>query len=348
MIPSSVTYFYEAHLRMYNREQRPSPPTDSNEQEGMQAQRAELTRAAHEMLTRWGLSEEQIAALVELTSQFEYGNCKEKITRLARTPAELFLYRGEECVNIPHFLDGSGRFTGQTGNIASLWIIKLHSSGLVEEINASLPADKRIVPSCNFGTTSTHFVTPEHSHVWNSLSLMEKDVQVEEVYIDTSFQIICTQQESRYKRDGKVTNPKKIGFPENFPLKITRVSLVPKTAGNRLIRRILHPNEQLQWRGLTNRGAELGISEKKSHIFSLYFAQVNQDERGQLRPVLVATTIDGSTLEFLLTKDGVVLEKLPQTKNPALLEEITELLHEAEKIQFVQSEPTMKTIEWEL
>lgn len=348
MIPSSVTYFYEAHLRMYNREQKPSPPTGSNEQERMHAQRAELTRAAHEILTRWGLSEEQIAALVEHTSQFEYGNCKEKIIRLASTPAELFLYEGEACINIPHFLDVNGQFSGQTGNIASHWIIKLHSSGLIEEINASLPTNKRIVPSSNFGTTSTHFVTPEHSHVWNSLSLMEEGSQVEEVYIDASFQIICTPQESRYKRDGKVTNPKKIGFPENFPLKITSVILVPQTTGNRLARRILHPNEKLQWRGLTNRGAELGISEQKSHIFSLYFAQVNHDERGQLRPVLVATTVDGSTLEFLLTKDGVVLEKLPQTKNSALLEEITELLHEAEKIQFIQSEPTMNNIEWEL
>ena len=169
----------------------------------------EMSDAAHERLSEWGLSDARIAELAEMASQYEYANLRGKAKRIAETGGFLISAKGNDHVVLPDIWDYPGdRKDGQCGEIAVKLIRGMNDSGWLDSLNDELNRASKIplVPIFANGQSRTHFAQVDSNHVWTGLIQDGKSMD-SGVVVDGSFLIVNNESETGYNPQHVIINP---------------------------------------------------------------------------------------------------------------------------------------------
>lgn len=160
-----------------------------------------ITPEAAALLQNWGISEESLRRLQELTSSFRYDLTDKKVERLARESG----YVGADSENnplmiLPYFFDIKARFDGQCGDIAAQWIQYMHASGLLTDMTEELADASRVVACFAHGLADTHFIVEGMSHTWNCLARVDaKGEVIDFIVVDAAMQKIFADDRYLFK-----------------------------------------------------------------------------------------------------------------------------------------------------
>lgn len=151
-----------------------------------------ITSGAVERLTEWGMDEEQIKALREMSSSYRYDLCVEKCQRIGKTGGILYQQAdtGGWRIALPHFFETKGRGDGQCADIARQFLTRIDNTGYLQQT-------PDIVPVLQHGYSRTHFNRDTLGHVWSGL-LQEGEPAERTVTVDPSFQEISLNEENGY------------------------------------------------------------------------------------------------------------------------------------------------------
>ncbi len=294
----------------------PLPPTKISEQ-------------AKEELADWGLTSEQIEALQEFTSSFRYDLVPEKVERLQQESIKVFKKDGQEYINLPSFFDTGGRFDGQCMDIANQWVVQIHESKLIKELNRNLKKGNKVVPTLHSGLSETHFCKDGSSHCWNGLALVDKDGNVKkEIYVDAAFQNIQTKDESKYIGKTAYINPKGIWIKKQYNVPIGWIDVDGHSF-----------EEDLSGTAI------LGVSFSYEDVYELGFSR--DRKTNNIRLVLSRLYADGSRDYYIIGDEDQIIKTngLNSTRD---MEEIKKILIKAKGLRFVKGEsPEEENFIWE-
>ncbi len=245
-----------------------------------------ITEEAKERLMSWGMSEEDIKTLREITSSFRYDLCEQKAERLAQSPAYIYTAEdGSEEVIIPNFFDTSDRGDGQCRDIATQQIRALNMSDFFNEMNERLAKEKKtnILPVFMYGQSRTHFHKEGAGHAW--LGLLPEGEQLENfVVVDASFQEISNADTNEYKFD-----PKRADINPSSYIGYETASTIP------LGRYTENEKGDVAIDGFKQLTV-LGSSFDGQFYYWLTF--IKDTETGEIKPDIEATDADGKCAQF--------------------------------------------------
>jgi hypothetical protein len=301
----------------------------------------EISPQAREKLTSWGVDPDVIKALQKFTSSFRYDLVPEKAKRLAeesvKEPIKVFKKDEQEYVNLSSFFDTDGRFDGQCIDIAKQWIIQIHESQLIEELNRNLKENK-VVPTRHIGKSKTHFCREGDIHWWNGLALVDaKDNVLEQIYIDAAFQNIHTKGESKYEDESKykkieAINPMYFTNKKQYNVPIGRIDI----------------NED-NFTVSESKVAILGVSSNYEYAYGLGFAR--DKNTNAIKPILERTYSDGSYDYYIIGNEGQIARGYRHTEvSDQNMEDVEQILKIAANFNFVETKkpPKKEHVIWRM
>lgn len=170
---------------------------------------APITVEAEDRLRAWGMAENDIARLRDLTSSARYDLSIHVVERLAQQPA--YLDNGENGkgqITLPDFHDCSA-LEGDCAQIAVRFGQLLHTSGYMEEVNRSLAEQGKppLEVALASGSSRTHFNNPQDTHQW--VGLIPKGGKMANlVTVDASFQEVSLLAQNGYEIQQIRRNPR--------------------------------------------------------------------------------------------------------------------------------------------
>lgn len=286
----------------------------------------EIDQDAREQLVAWGLSDRSLRQLQELVRVFRYDLVPEKMRRLASQPVYVEWVGQTLMVYIPDYYDSNGeQKAGQCQDIAKNILIELHNSPLYQQI-AKEVADQglRLEVGYAYGTSPTHFIVGEASHVWNVLSVRKPGGEATtdaSVVLDASFQKISLGQ--GYNEKGRIVDPQSIEMMTMAPF---------------IARNLKREGENYKIDTFENINV-LGRSTEGKWIYSLVFCLYEDEGGASLVPVLVTTSSDGITRHMFLNPENPeqLMGNHPQ-QDQSLIAEVKTILKEAQKIQLLPAD----------
>jgi len=226
----------------------------------------------------------------------------------------------------PDFFDISGRKDGQCGDMGQQWIIQINQSELIKKLGLKIQAT--IAPTIYHGESETHFCKPGNTHVWNGIAILDKQGNiVDEIYIDASFQNIMTKKESGYNQRKSFCEITNIRRNKNTTIRIGKIKI-----------------NGTQWESNFFSGPFLGVSQNYKYAYAITFCRDSQDD--VIRPLLKRVFQNGDFDCHVINKNGRPLISEGHTTTPSEKEEIERILSEAQKIKFIEKQPTIHSLSW--
>ena len=294
--------------------------------ETQQQPNVEISELAQNKLEKWGLTPDQIESLKLFSSQFRYDLCVDKVNQLTKKDAEVFQKKGIDTANFPNFYSIQDN-KGPCGSIARQWILRINEEKLINNLNQNLTDGKKIVTCFYTGTSRTHFTEKNSTHIWNGLALIDKDGNIEdEIYVDSSFRLVMTKNESGYKQKTAKFDLDQIHTSKNAPVNIGWVNLT-----------------EANWEGSIPGLLVLGISSNYEVTFSLGF--VRDVNKGEIVPIICTADANEKADYFLFGANGKILFTNDNFSSE-IINEIRQLLIQAKSINFVNKPPTKTEDHW--
>jgi hypothetical protein len=244
---------------------------------------------AYEKLTAWGLSEEHISGLKELTGRYEYGNCAAKFARIA--DAGGLIDRSKNTVVLPGFVEFKGpRKDGQCNEIATKMYTDMHVEGQVERINQTRAQSGKQPLEVFFvsGNSNEYFTDQKgSSHYW--VGMTEQGAPLEDgILLDGSLQKIATHAESGYTvKEWNQSTHLQARTSIVVPLNKTKFSLTGKPKIKE------------------THGCVVGVTESRDSVVSIDCVESNNKER-PVQPALYLVDKDSSYASCTFDRQGRV------------------------------------------
>jgi hypothetical protein len=170
----------------------------------------EITENASLNLKQWGVNDDTIHSLRQLTSSFRYDCVEQKLDRLITNYRHHDIairignaYYSALILNGFYDEDEKCRMDGECSDLTRQWIRVMDASGLFDEISSKIEDGKNLLPLYCNGYSDKFFVEDHLNHVWSGLGIVDENMKViKSVYVDPSMQKIFTDSDKLYRPEG--------------------------------------------------------------------------------------------------------------------------------------------------
>lgn len=281
----------------------------------------EVTEDARDTLREWGLSDELIDELAQLSAKYDYDSCLEKMEQIAQRGGIITRDGDREAILLPDYFDLGERSGGQCGEIAAKVVRDLHADGWLQKANDKLGEDDKqsLYPYLMYGNSRTHFNQVGQNHVWAALG--PRNAKLDDlITVDGSFLEISRQSENGYRPTSIVEDPQSETFVEGF--------LAPMGDfdydANRYEANFLRP-------------VVVGVTNDRSMVVMLGFVIDRATSEGEIRTLIQLSGPDGiSKITCIRGANGISWHDPENLLTESLQSEVTQMLEATEQIEFTE------------
>ncbi|GEM_PF-1636846 len=169
-------------------------------------QQLELTKIspeAQEKLSEFGLSEQSVQELRDITASFRYDLVPKRAEEIF-SQNDVFIAmdnNGEKCAVIPNFYDPKGSLEGNCDQLGFQFITNMRMQSWLEDCNDEIAQNggKPVEAVLCIGKSDEFFVKEGQNHVWVALRQQGSRIKEDMVDIDPALQKIGTPVEDNYE-----------------------------------------------------------------------------------------------------------------------------------------------------
>lgn len=295
-----------------------------SEAEGLPVQPlTEVMPEAQDRLKDWGLSDQSIRELQDMTAAFRYDTVPNRLLEIFSNN-EVFVSKndqGEKHVVVPNYYNAMGSLEGNCHELGFQFLKNPVVDNWLSDNNEQLIQDGKMpleLTLCT-GQAGEFFVSEESTHFWVGIRPQGSGKIEESIDIDPALQKIGSPTENNYKRQhtfGKVQN---MSMPLSQRFKVGT----------------MYPGEDSTFTYTLADEIMLGVSSERAHAYGLSF--VENEVTGDILPVVTRSDKNDQPdgFFFLDIQTGNVFEGGYQNAlSPSQDQEVTKILQACSMIRY--------------